>query len=338
MKPELHLVLGDGVIGLAVADELQRLGRPHALASRQPPAEASHAAPHRRTDALDLPQLLAATADATHVHVTLGLAYQTAVWQRDWPRIAENLVQAARRHGFRIVFFDNVYPYGPTPLQVPMTEEHPQRPVSRKGQIRKAVDDRLMRAAREDGVPVLIARCADFYGPGVRNSMLYMAGIERQLRGKAAQCLGNPDLPHSLTYTLDAARGLVRLALDDGAYGQAWHLPTASPAPTMRAMLVQSARLLGAPELVQVMPRPMIGVLGLFVPVLREVKEMLYQNEQPYVFSSARFMQRYPDFRVTPYAEGLLATIRSFRPERAELAAHPAVADKLQRLGLRQMS
>jgi nucleoside-diphosphate-sugar epimerase len=143
--------------------------------------------------------------------------------------------------------------------------------------------------------------------------MLHAAGVERQLRGRAAQWLGDPDRLHSYTYTLDAARGLVELALDDGAYGQVWHLPTMDPPPTTRALLEQSARLLGAPTAVQVMPRPVFALLKWAIPVLREVDEMLYQNAHDYVFSSARFQRRHPGFRVTPYEEGIAAMVASLR-------------------------
>lgn len=313
MSTPFHLIVGDGVIGCAVADELARRGIPHALASRHPPTDPAHRALHRQVDALDAASLLAASAGATHVHLTLGLPYDTAVWERDWPRVIEHTLAAARTHGFRLVMFDNVYPYGPAPLQVPMREDHPQQPVSRKGRLRKALDDRLWRAAREEGLKLLIARSADFYGPGVRNSMLYAAAIERQLQGKAAQWLGNPDRLHSVTYTLDAARGLVELALDEEAYGQAWHLPTMDPPPTTRALLEHSARLLGAPTTVQVLPRPALRLLQFVVPVLREVREMLYQIDEDYVFSSARFLARYPHFRVTPYDEGIEAMVRSLQ-------------------------
>jgi len=313
MSSPIHLIVGDGVVGLAVADELARLDLPYALASRTAPAAATHAARHRRVDALDLDALLAASADASHVYVTLGLPYDTRVWQRDWPVVIENFVAAARANRFKLVFFDNVYPYGPSPLLVPMSEDHPQQPPSRKGKLRKALDDRLWRAVREDGLRLVIARSADFYGPGVRNSMLYAAAIERQLRGKAAQWIGSPDKRHSYTYTPDAGRGLAMLALDDGATGHAWHLPTAEPAPTTRALLEQSAAILGAPHKVQVMPMPLVRVLKWFVPILREVDEMLYQNDGDYVFSSAAFMRRYPDFRVTTYAEGIEAMVRSLR-------------------------
>lgn len=312
MTGALHLIVGDGVIGRATAAELARRGIAHALASRTP--SPGLATPQRRVDALGADALLAASADASHLYLTLGLPYDSRVWERDWPRVIENAIAAARRHGLRLVMFDNAYGYGPVPLQQPIREDHPQQPPSRKGLVRKAIGQRLMQAAQEDGVPVLIARASDFYGPDVRGALLYASAIERQLQGKTAQWLGNPDRLHSYTYVPDAARGLVELALDDGAYGQAWHLPTMAPAPTSRALLKMSARLLGAPQGVQVLPGAMQAVLGLFVPILRELREIRYQHEQDFVFSSERFMQRCPGFRITPYEEGMAAMLRSFRP------------------------
>ena len=311
--PPLHLIVGDGVIGLAVADELARRGLPYALASRQAPPGSAHAGKHRRVDALDQPSLLAACADASHVYITLGLHYTTRVWQRDWPIVVENFIAAARLHRFKLVFFDNIYAYGPSPLCVPMTEVHPQQPPSRKGRLRKALSDRLWQAVREEGLRLVIARSADFYGPGVRNAMLCSAAMQRQLQGKAAQWLGSPDKRHSYTYTPDAGRALVKLALDDTATGQTWHLPTAEPAPTTRELLALSAALLHAPAKLQVMPSALFSVLKWWVPILREVQEMMYQNHDDYVFSSAKFTRAYPDFRITPYREGIEATVLFLR-------------------------
>lgn len=316
MNQRLHLILGDGVVGCASAEELARRGIPHALASRTRPANTGPGGKraHRRVDALDAESLLAASADATHLYLTLGLPYAARVWERDWPRVIENAIAAARTHGLRLVLFDNIYAYGPAPLQQPIREGHPQQPPSRKGRVRKAIGERLLRAAHEDGISVLIARASDFYGPGARNTVLFAAAIERQLRGKKAQWLGDPDRLHSYTYVPDAARGLVELALDEGAYGQAWHLPTMAPAPTSRALLRMSAGLLGAPQGVQVLPGAVQSVLGVVVPILRELREIRYQHTQDLVFSSERFMQRYPAFRITPYEEGIEATVRSFQP------------------------
>ena len=61
------------------------------------------------------------------------------------------------------------------------------------------------------------------------------------------------------------------------------------------------------------MPRPVLAALALVVPLLREVREMLYQNDDDYVFSSEKFMRRYPDFDVTPYTAGIEAMVASLR-------------------------
>lgn len=307
-----HLILGDGVIGQAVADELARLGEPLALASRHgPKAPPRHA--HLRLDALDAPALRAATQGVTHLYLTVGLPYAAATWERDWPRVMAHSIEAAQAHGALLVFFDNLYCYGPPPLAVPMREDHPRQPPSRKGAVRLGLLRQLQRAGERDGLRWVVGRSADFYGPGVRSSVLYASAIERQLRGQRAQWLGDADALHSFTYTEDAARALVQLARDAGAWQQEWHLPTASPAPTPRQLLELSARLLGAPAGVQALPAAFVKLLKPFVPILREYDEMLYQNRHDYVFDSGRFMARHPGFRVTPYEAGIEAMVASLR-------------------------
>lgn len=102
-----------------MADELARLGQPLTLASRSGPKGASPHA-HTRVDALDAAALRAATRGCSHLYLTLGLPYVAAVWQRDWPRVMQATIDAALAHDAVLVFFDNVYAYGPLPLRVPM--------------------------------------------------------------------------------------------------------------------------------------------------------------------------------------------------------------------------
>lgn len=306
-----HLIVGDGVIGRATAQALRQLGQNVVLASRHPVTTDDVDMPQMALDALDGPALGAAAEGASHLYLTLGLAYRASVWERDWPRIMRHAIDAALAHGAGLIWFDNVYAYGPLPLRVPMREDHPIDPPSRKGRVRAALLTLLREAGEQRGLRWLIARSADFYGPEVRLSILYSAAIERQLQGRAAYWLGDPDARHSFTYTPDAGRALARLALDEGAWQQTWHLPTASPAPTPRELLAESARLLGAPAGVHRLPVALARALGLAVPLLREVGELLYQNQQDYVFSSEKFMACYPDFRVTPYDEGLAAMVAS---------------------------
>ncbi len=307
-----HLIIGGGQIGYAAAEHLRECGQRAVIARRHPPGDASEGA-HIALDALDAHAVGEAARGASHIHLTLGLPYRTRVWQRDWPRIVQGAIDAALAHGARLVWFDNLYAYGPLPLKVPMREDHTIDPPSRKGQVRAALLRMIERAGRKRGLRWLVARSADFYGPGVRQSLLHAVAMQRQAQGRAAWWLGDADRLHSFTYVPDAGRALATLALDDAAYQQSWHLPTASPATTPRELLTWSARLLGAPTQVVTPHYALLWGLGLVVPDLREVREMLYQNQQDYVFSSAKFEAHYPAFRITPYEEGIAAMARALR-------------------------
>ena len=308
-----HLIVGNGPIGRATAQSLHAQGEAVVLASRSAGGLGVPGVAQLPLDALDGAALRAATQGVSHLYLTLGLPYQAAVWERNWPRILHNAIDAALAHGAGLIWFDNLYAYGPLPLRVPMREDHPLDPPSRKGKVRTRLLAMLHEAGTTRGLRWLIARSADFYGPDVRLSILYVAAMERQLQGRAAFWLGRPDQRHSFTYTPDAGRALAQLALDDGAWQQSWHLPTASPAPTPRQLLAESAQLLGAPTAVRALPAALARWLSPVNGLMREVAEMLYQNQQDYVFSSEKFETHYPDFRITPYVQGLAAMVDSLR-------------------------
>lgn len=307
------------MVGCSLAAALMASGQRCTLASRNPPAESALAAgrfvgpldglAHRVVDAMDAHAVAQAAADATHVHLCIGLPYRAAVWRAQWPVVMRSAIAACVQHSARLVFFDNLYAYGPSPLQTPITESHPLAPPSAKGRVRLELLNLLHEAHAQHGLVYLIARSADFYGPGVRNSMLYVQAIERQLQGKTARVLFAPGKRHSYTYVPDAARAMALLALDDGAYGRAWHLPTSSEAVTTEALLAQSARLCGAPSALTPMPGWLLRMLSGVIGDLREIREMRYQYEDDYLFSSQAFEARYPALAVTPYARGLAATV-----------------------------
>lgn len=308
MASQKHIVIGNGVIGQAVVGELKRRHLPYKIIGRSP----SQAPDYIQADAADSTALTNATKDATHIYLCIGLPYDLKSWQKMWPVVMANTIAAAKANNSKVIFLDNIYMYGPAPLQVPITEEHPQIPSSQKGTVRKKIADMLMQAAKRGEIQALIGRSADFYGPGAVNSLIHVQTLQNMLRGKKALFIGNIHTPHSITYSVDAGRALVELALDDEAYGEVWHLPTAQPALTIEQLLDTMAQMTNAPRGVRVMPRPVLALLGLFIPIVREVSEMTYQTEGDYIFSSEKFMARYPDFAITPYSDGLKATVASF--------------------------
>jgi nucleoside-diphosphate-sugar epimerase len=308
----LHTVLGaGGVIARELSLELARQGRQVRQVGRHPAAV-------QASDQLKTANLLdaRATADAVAgsevVYLVAGLAYDAAVWQAQWPRVMQNTIDACRRHGARLVFFDNVYAYGL--VDGAMTEDTPFNPCSRKGEVRAAIASTLLDAMRRGELQALIARSADFYGPGARLSLLEAVFFARLRAGKAPQWVGNPDLAHTFTFTPDAGRALAALGQAPEAFGQTWHLPTAQSlngaAVTGRGLARAVCALAGQPDRLQVAPAWLLHAMGWFVPVLRENREMMYQYQHGYRFESGKIEQAF-GLRPTPYSEGLARTWRS---------------------------
>lgn len=262
-------------------------------------------------DARDTAALTQAIAGAGTVFLCVGLPYRTKIWQRDWPLIMKAALSACSANDARLVFFDNCYMYGPAPLAVPLTEQHSQQPVSRKGSVRKMIADMAMAANEEGSVSVVIGRSADFYGPGAVNSPFFIRFLENILDGKRPQTL-IPDGPiHSYTYVPDAARALVRLAFDDGAMGQVWHLPSEPPVD-INTMIVHFESALGRELNVQFLPRWVRRALALVSADVYEASEMAYQFDSDFVFSDARFRERYPDFATTALRDGVKSMVDHF--------------------------
>jgi len=306
----LHTVLGaSGAVGRAVIGELQQRKLPLRAVERHGGLEGVDTI---LADLLNKDQARRAVAGSSHVYLCVGLPYRAAVWQRDWPQLMDNVLQACRETGARLIFLDNVYMYGPTPLQVPFEETHPQEPPTAKGRARKETADLLLQASARGEVQALIGRSADFYGPGAVNSPFYISMLQRMLAGKAPQSIYPPDVPHTYAFTPDIGRALVTLALEEDCYGQVWHLPAGEPIPVSQISALLN-KALGTSYKTTYLSGFMVRLLGLFIPGLKEVAAMLYQFREPYVMSFEKFRGRFPDFRLTGYEEGVGSMVDSFR-------------------------
>lgn len=307
---KLHTILGAGG---AVAHQLAPLLLAHQervrLVSRNPPPMAG--AETVTADVQDYEQVLRAVEGSSVAYLVVGLTYDRRVWQELWPRVMTNVINACQQTGCALVFFDNVYMYGP--VEGAMTEETPFRPTSKKGWVRAAIAEQLLREMEGDRLKALIARSADFYGPGAgRSGVANILVFDPLSKGKKARWMGNADLPHSLTYTPDAARALYLLAQREDAFGQTWHLPTAAPPLTGRQFIEEAARAMRRQAAFSTLSTPMLRMVGLFNRTVGELAEMNYQFTQPYLFNSDKFQKAF-QFTPTPYAEGIRETASEYR-------------------------
>lgn len=161
----------------------------------------------------------------------------------------------------------------------------------------------LLKEIAENSINIQIVRSADFYGEGTHQSILNTAVIDKILTGKKADWFIDTTKKHAFTLIQDAAKATALLGNTQSAYNQVWHLPT-DKAYTIEE-LVQKIELYSNKQArIRVTSKFMVSLLGLFIPILRESKELLYQFDRDYVFNSSKFEQTF-SFRPTPIDDGL---------------------------------
>lgn len=307
---EKTLIIGYGPVGAAIARDLAAAGRPVTVAQRRRPAALPEGVDYVACDVLDAAAVKRAAEGAGTVVCAIGFAYDAAVWERDWPKAMANMLAACEASGARFLFIDDIYMYGPQ--SVPLHEGLPLTDHGRKPKLRAAISRQWLAADAAGRIKGTALRAPDFYGPGVALSIFGDASIGAMAKGKVATLVSAPDLPHSIAYVPDIARAAILLIdAPDDAYGQAWHMPCA-PAPTPRQVLELAAAALGVRARIRAMPGWLIGMLGLFMPFMREWHEMRFQQQRPFFVDASKFTSRF-GFTPTPLEEGVRATAVSFR-------------------------
>ncbi len=301
----MQTILGaGGAIGAELAKALfQNHTKEIRLVSRNPkrvnPTDELYSADLSNPTEID-----AAISGSGVVYVTIGFEYKLNVWRKKWPAFIRSVIESCEKHKAKLVFFDNIYMYAKE--EIPhLTEESKMDPPSEKGKVRKQLVDLILEAVKAKKITALIARSADFYGPGIGTSMLQETVFKNLQKDKAAQWMGGLHFKHSYTYTPDAARATALLGNTPDAYNQVWHLPTHPDTLTGKEWVELFAAQMNKPAKVSSIPKFMLKILGWFIPILGEFYEMTYQYEQPYFFDSSKFMKRFPEFKITSYQEGV---------------------------------
>lgn len=207
-------------------------------------------------------------------------------------------IAAAQASGARILFPGTVYNYGPDAFPR-IDERSAQNPRSRKGAIRVQME----RALREAGVPVLIVRCGDFFGPKPGNNWLSQ-GIVRAGRPITSVTAPGPmDVPHTWAYLPDVAETFVQL-LDTGL-GPFEVFQMKGQEVTMAELVAGLEAAAGRRLKVSRLPWPAIRLIAPFNETLREMLEMRYLWNEPVLFDDTRLVRQLGAEPRTPLVEAL---------------------------------
>jgi len=315
---ESDLVIGAGVIGSQVAQLLAERGNRVTVVSRRGSGAAVPGIAHVAADAAD-PMAMARLADgAAVIYNCVNPPYHR--WPADWPPIAASVLAAAERSGAVLVTLSNLYGYGPADRSLgtgaydqahPMTEATPLAATGPKGRVRARVWQDALAAHQAGRVRVTEVRASDYVGPGAQ-SALGERILGRVRQGKGVSVLGRADRPHTWSFTGDVARMLVVAGTDSQAWGRAWHVPSNEPR-SQREAIGDLALAAGSGSVrVGTLPSALLRAVGLFSPLVRELRETAYQFRDAFVMDSAAAQETF-GLKPTPWEEVVTVTARASR-------------------------
>ena len=310
----LHVVFGTGQIGLPLAEKLVAAGHRVRLVSRNPPPLPGVKV--RAGSALDADFCREVARGADVLYHCMNAPYRADVWAEQLPRMQDNVVSAAAHAGARVVVLDNLYSLGR--CNPSYRNDSPLVPCSKKGEVRAALSRSLFEAHARGDVVAVSGRAADFFGPRIELGVLDPRSLKRVREGKSGQLLVDPDMPHDFSFSEDVVSALFTLGhAPESAMGHAWNLPVLHDV-TPRLMLEALGRACGHANVgVTRVPSWVLNAGAWVVPLLREMREMLYQFEAPFLVDDSAFVQQ---FGVKPTSLDDAARIMAAWMERAWFA------------------
>lgn len=316
MHRSRHIVFGTGQIGRLVIGQLLALGHDVVAVNRSGRGEipGAHVVGGDATDPAFTTQV-AAGADVVYFCLNANHYHR---WPEEFPPLQHGVLAGAQAAGARLVVLDNLYSYGPTTGR--LTEDLPEQPTSAKAATRGAMTAELLQAHHAGRVEVAIGRASDYFGPGTTRSALGETVFGTALSGRMAQVMGDPDLPHSYSYTPDVATSLITLGRHPNAAGEVWHLPVAETRTT-RQIIEHIYGLAGHRPRCFAAGRTTLRLFGVVKPTMREYLHTLYQFTDRWVVDDSRFRTAFGNLS-TPLDDALAATLAWYR----EGNSHQAVA------------
>lgn len=319
-QTELHVIFGTGPLGKWTARELLKLGKRVRMVNRSGraadlPCEVELV----QGDAYDAQRNIELTRGATTIYQCAQPAYHE--WQEKFPPLQQAILAAAIANHTSLVVAENVYMYGDTDGQ-PLTEETALNAHTKKGKVRKDMTEAIFDAVHAGKVSAAVVRGSDFFGP---DDPIYAdLFFKPALQGKRVQMLGRLDMPHTWTFAPDFGKALAIAGTRKEAMNEVWHVPSA-PAVTQQQLLDLMSAQLNQPVKVMVGNKWMLVVLGVFVRNVREIVEMYYEFDQPFILDSSKFTRAF-GITPTPLSEAVRQTLEW---NRARFGGQAARAPKL---------
>jgi nucleoside-diphosphate-sugar epimerase len=308
----MQTILGaNGIIGEELARELRKNYTDNIKLVGRNPEKINPDDQLFKADLLDPKQVLAALQGSTIAYLTVGLAYDSTIWLRDWVVIMQNVIAACVVNKCKLVYFDNTYAY-PQDSAI-QNESTPLSSKGKKGMGKRLAAELLLKAIASKEIEAVICRAPEFYGPGKTKGLTNSLIFDNLKNHKAPKVFLRDDALRTLIFTPDASKAMALIGNTPDAYGQTWHLPCDDKRLTYKQFIAVIENQLEREIKYTVLPQLLLKIASLFDHNLRETLELLPRYAIDNIFDSDKFKKRFSRFKTTSYSNGIQEIIGDYQ-------------------------
>lgn len=308
----MHVILGaNGIIGEELAKELRVNYTDKIKLVGRNPVKVNADDLLCKADLLNFDDVTRALVNCKIAYLTVGLPYKSKIWLKNWPIIMQNVIDGCKKHNCKLVYFDNTYAYPQnSKIQIENTLLTSE---GKKGKAKKIAAEILLKAIKNKEIDAVICRAPEFYGPGKTKGITNTLIFEKIKANKKPKVFLNSTVLRTLIYTPDASKAMALIGNNADTYGQTWHLPCDDNRLTYKEIIEEISKQLGRTIQYDVLNVFVLKIAALFNANIKETQELLPRYSIDNIFDSTKFKNRFPDFKVTTYQEGIRQIIDDYK-------------------------
>ncbi|WP_036153170.1 NAD-dependent epimerase/dehydratase family protein [Maribacter forsetii] len=300
----MQTILGaNGQIAIELAKELKKKYTSNIRLVSRDPKKVNDTDTLFSANLLDKQKTEEAVKGSEIAYLTVGLPMNTKMWVDQFPIMMRNVIDACKKHHTKLVFFDNTYMYAQN--ETPLTEESEFAPVGPKGKVRAEITTMILDEMAANNLEAVICRAPEFYGPDKTQSITNAIIFDNIKQGKKLKVFISDTILRTLIWTPDASKAMALIGNTPNVYNQTWHLPCDDNRLTYEQLIALTSKIYGKQFSYTVVPKIAFKIGGIFKSQMKELKELLPRYKHDNIFVSTKFKNRFPDFEVTTYQEGI---------------------------------
>lgn len=310
----MQTILGaNGIIGEELAKELKTNWETEIKLVGRNPMKVNEDDILHKANLLKIDEVQKALKHTDIAYLTVGLPYNSKVWEKNWTIIMDNVIKGCIENNTKLVYFDNTYAYAQD-VKI-QTEKTGLNSKGTKGIAKLKTAKLLLECIEDKKIEGVICRAPEFYGPGKTKGITNSLIFESLKEGKKPKILLNDSVLRTLIYTPDASKAMALIGNTPETYGETWHLPCDDNRLNYKEFIALISKQLNKEVKYLKLNKLIINLISIFNSNLKETKELLPRYAIDNIFDSTKFKQKFPEFEITSYEQGIKEIIKDYEIE-----------------------